>query len=181
MQNEGITLTVGGKYGFEFQRGQNDLALFTSLGSALAEIQSFELAIEGLLSALSLVSPTIQSHRKQNPERFYSQTLGSVIKVFKKYLPDSGIDKLLDTTREKRNYVVHKILREYGWPIMDDEDYVRAIKEIEGIRAYIENANIEVCRYLTDRSLLDLLVVSVDGKTGEVKCIVPPNHHKAEP
>jgi len=172
MQNEEIILHVGESHGFVFQRGRNDLALFASLGSALAEIQAFEVGIEGFLQFLSQKASADDQASSKNPDRFYSQTLGMLIKQFQKHLPDTGIATLLENVREKRNYLVHKILRDYQWPIMNDEDYIHAIKEIEGIRAYIESASVEMSRYLANRSLLNLIVVSIDHETGEVTQIV---------
>ncbi len=169
---EEIILQVGEGYGFAFQRGRNDLALFAALGSALTEIQAFEVGIEGYLKVLSEKDAQGKHTSGKNPDRFYSQTLGMLIKQFKKHLPDSGIAPLLKNVREKRNYLVHTILRVYGWPLMSDEDYIHAIKEIEGIRALIESAGIEVSRYLADRSLLKLIGVSIDHKTGKITRIV---------
>jgi len=169
---EEIILQVGEGYGFVFQRGRNDLALFAALGAALTEIQAFEVGIEGYLKILPEKDSEGKHTSSKNPDRFYSQTLGMLIKQFKKHLPDSGIAALLENVREKRNYLVHTILKVYGWPLMSDKDYIRAIKEIEGIRALIESASIEVSRYLAERSLLNLIVVYIDHKTGEITQIV---------
>lgn len=170
--NEQIVLYVGEQHGFVFQRGRNDLALFAALGTALAEIQAFEMSIENHLQVLSHKASAEDLAPSKNPEQFYSQTLGMLIKEFQKFLPDTGIAELLENVRKKRNYLVHKILRAYQWPLMSDEDYVRAITEIEEIRAFIEHANVEVSRYLANHSLIGLVVVSIDRKTGEVKQIV---------
>src|SRR3972149_350547 len=152
---------------FAFQRSRNDLALFASLGSALAEIQAFEVGIEGFLRLLSQKAFAPDGASSKNAARFYSQMLGMLIKQFQKPLPDTGTATLLENVREKRNYLVHKILRDYQWPIMNDEDYIRAIKGIEGIRAYIESAGIETSRYLANRSLLNLIVVSIEGSRSQ--------------
>jgi len=55
---------------------------------------------------------------------------------------------------------------------MSDEDYVRAIKEINEIRSLIESASVKVSRYLVDRSLADLTVFSIDQQSGEINQIV---------
>ncbi len=157
-----IVLQVGDKYGFEFQGKSNDLPLFAILGNALAAVQSFEMSIQVHLNLLS----------NDEPDRFYSLTLGALIKQFQKQLPDSGVATLLENVREKRNYLVHRILREYQWPMMSDEDYVRAINEIDQIRELMEQANIEVSRYLVDRSLVNLVVLSIDHDSGEITRIV---------
>lgn len=56
--------------------------------------------------------------------------------------------------------------------MMRDEDYVRAIKEIDQIRELIEKTDIEVSRYLVDRSLVDLIVLSIDRYSDEITKIV---------
>ena len=55
---------------------------------------------------------------------------------------------------------------------MSDEDYVRAIKEIDEIRDLMEKANIEVSRYLVSHSMVDLIVFSIDHESGEFTQIV---------
>jgi len=161
-----------GNYGFVFQRGRNDLALFVSLGGALTEVQSFEMLVEGYVKDLTLDASSEDTMQTENPERFFSQSLGILIKNFQKHLPDKDIAPLLERARDRRNYLVHKILRQYGWPLMSDDDYVRAIQEIEGIRELIQDTGVEISRYLKDRSLANLVVLSIDHKTGEVKQII---------
>ena len=160
-KEECILLRVGDHSAFEFQRGPNDLALFAGLGAALAEIQSFETGIAIQLGLLS--------HRSTDSlDEFYSKTLGTLIKQIQRHLPDNALASLLEKVRNRRNYLVHHILRAYGWPIMSDDDYIRAIREIEEVRSLIEQANLEVARYLSDRSLLKLIVLSIDHRSSEV-------------
>lgn len=167
-----IILRVGHSSGFVFQRGRNDLALFASLGGAIAQVQSFELGIEGFLGWLSPKAAEESGLPIKDPDSFYTKTLGGLIRQFQKHLPDTGIAELLENVRVKRNYLVHQILRVYQWPIMNDDDYVRAIAEVEEIRAYIETAGVEVARYLSDRSLVSVLVIKFNLGTGEVNRIV---------
>jgi hypothetical protein len=167
-----IILQVGDKYGFAFQGKRNDLALFAILGSALAEVQAFEMSIAINLGLLSEKGDSGGKFASDELDRFYSQTLGTLIKQFQKHLPDSGVASLLENVRERRNYLVHRVLRTYQWPIMSDEDYVRAIKEINEIRSLIESASVKVSRYLVDRSLADLTVFSIDQQSGEINQIV---------
>jgi hypothetical protein len=126
-----MILQVGNKYGFEFQGKQNDLALFTILGNALTAVQSFELSVAVHLDLLSKKTQSERQNKSDELDRFFSLTLGALIKQFQKHLPDCGMAALLENVREKRNYLVHRILREYQWPMMNDEDYVRAIKEAD--------------------------------------------------
>ena len=173
MSNTGkVVLQVGDNYGFEFQCKRNDLALFAILGNALAAVQSFEMGVAVHLNLLSEKTQSSRQNKNDELDRFYSLTLGALIKQFQKQLPDSGAATLLENVREKRNYLVHRILREYQWPMMNDEDYVRAIKEIDQIRELMEKANVEVSRYLVDRSLVDLVVFSIDHDSGEISRIV---------
>lgn len=162
-----IVLQVGNKYGFEFQGKQNDLALFAILGNTLAEVQSFEMSIAIQLGLLSEKMQPDKQIMNVEFDQFYSLTLGTLIKQFQKHLPDSGMAMLLENVRVKRNYLVHYILRKYQWPMMNDEDYVQAIKEMEQIRELIENAQAEVARYLSNRELIDLVVFSINHDSGE--------------
>lgn len=94
-ESEEIILRVGHSYGFVFQRGQNDLASFAILGSAIAEVQSFELGIEGFLGWLSPKAAEENGLSTKEPDNFYTKTLGRLIKQFQTYLPDTGIADLL--------------------------------------------------------------------------------------
>lgn len=167
-----IILQVGDKYGLEFQGRRNDVALFAILGNALAAVQSFEMSIAIHLGMLSEKKTSGSQTARDEPDRFYSLTLGALIKQFQKNLPDTGVATLLENVRERRNYLVHRILRVYQWLMMSNEDYVRAIKEIDEIRSLMEKANVEVSRYLADHSLADLVVFSIDHDSGEINRIV---------
>ncbi|MFH0974857.1 MAG: hypothetical protein V1874_03645 [Spirochaetota bacterium] len=156
---EPILLPVGKDTTFKFQRSHDDLALFVSLGAALAVIQSFEFSLATHLGLLS----------KLDPAEFWSKTLGQLIKGLQKQLPDDSLADRLEYVRNIRNYIVHGALRSYGWPFMSDTDYIRAIREFEDIRLLIEEVNREINRYLSDRSLLQLFIVLLDVETGEVK------------
>ncbi len=167
-----IILQVGDRYNFEFLGRRNDIALFAILGNALAAVQSFEVSIVGHLRPLSKNKSSGNQTANDDVDHFYSRTLGALIKQFQKHLPDSGVASLLENVREQRNYLIHHILKVYGWPLMSDEDYVHAIKEIDGIRDLMEKANIEVSRYLVNHSMADLVVFSIDHESGEITQIV---------
>jgi hypothetical protein len=168
MNSKAIILQIGDRYIFEFMGKRNDLALFAILGNALAAIQSFEMGISIYLNILSKGKSSNFPNSDCELERFYSLTLGVLIKQFQQYLPNSGVASILENVREKRNYLVHRVLRVYQWPLMSGEEYVRAIHEIDEIREYIENAEVEVSRYLSDQSLVNLIVISIENNSGEI-------------
>ena len=78
----------------------------------------------------------------------------------------------LEEARKGRNYLVHHILRKYEWPMMSDEDYIDAVKEIDKIRDLIETVNVEVAQYLSDRSLLNIIVLSINHDSGDIQRVV---------
>jgi hypothetical protein len=96
-----IILKVGNKYGFEFQGEHNDLALFAILGNALAAVQSFEMSVAIHLNLLSEKTRPSSQNVNDELDRFYSLTLGALIKQFQKRLPDSGVATLLENVRKK--------------------------------------------------------------------------------
>jgi hypothetical protein len=156
-------LTVGDKYAFPWQGNSDDLALFAALGATIAEIQSFECHVVTMLGA-------IQGDLGNNS--FFDRTLGWLIKTLREKFPDSEIDEKLEEVRSRRNRVVHAFLREYGWPMMRAEEYVQAIQDLEDTRAFIEHSSVELSRYLSDRSLVQLIVVRINESTGEAKRLV---------
>lgn len=156
-------LIVGDKYAFPWQGNSDDLALFAALGATMAEIQSFECHVVTMLGA-------IQGDPETNS--FFERTLGSLIKTLREKFPDSDIDGRLEEVRSRRNRVVHAFLREYGWPMIGAEEYVRAIRDLEETRAFIEQTSIDLSQYLSDRSLVQLMVMRINESTGETKRLV---------
>jgi hypothetical protein len=56
--------------------------------------------------------------------------------------------------------------------MMSNEEYIKAINEIEEIRALMENSQIEVSRYLKNKSLAELFVLSINHDTGEISQLI---------
>ncbi|OHD11634.1 MAG: hypothetical protein A2086_17120 [Spirochaetes bacterium GWD1_27_9] len=113
-----MQLNIGNHY-FQFQGKPNDLTLFLSIGSVIAEIQSFECTMKSFIETILKKSRSIEIG-----EIFYNKTLVFLIKHFKKKLPDDELSELLEKILENRNFVVHNILKKYQWPIMNDDDYI---------------------------------------------------------
>lgn len=156
-------LLVGGKYAFPWNGNPDDLALFAALGAALAEIQSFECHVVTMLGAI---------HGHPETDRFFDRTLGQLIKTLRESFPDSDIDEKLEEIRKTRNRIVHSFLREYEWPMMRTEQYVRAIQDLECSRQTFEQVAVELSAYLSDRSLVELIVVRVNESTGKIERLV---------
>jgi len=152
-------LFVGDKYSYQWQGRKNDLTLFASLGAAVSEVQSFE---THLLAVLGIIG------NQKDENNFYDKTMGVLIKTLSKSFPDSQISNLLEEIRDKRNRLIHSFLREYQWPIMSDDDYNRAILDLESTRSIIEKANLELSKYLSDRSLVNVIVLQIDHESGEI-------------
>ncbi len=134
----------------------NDKVLFTVLGEALTEIQCFENCIYSLLSG-------IQGNENENPiddylERNERKTLGQLIYGIDQFIEDEDVKDNLIKVRDKRNYLVHKILRKYGWPLMTDNHYLEAINEIVEIRNFINTSEPKITKYIRDNNILDILI-----------------------
>lgn len=131
---------------FEFE--DNDLALFAFLGSALAEIQAFENTV-GLV--LAIFSSNMNKDNRdifKFREEYFEKTLGALVNLFKKIVKDEEISNMLIDVKDKRNLLVHNILRKYGWPLMSPPDYLKCFKEIEEIRNRIFNAESKLGEYV---------------------------------
>lgn len=165
-----LMLRVGDRHAFEFLGGHNDLALFAAIGAAMAEIQSFELHVHSLLDALA--HKTGERESSGEGDELYTKTLGTLIRLLKARLPDDELADCLDEARERRNHIVHRILRAYGWPLMTENDYIRAIKETERARETISVAGLTLSRYLKDRSLVNIIAVEMDPETGDIVRVV---------
>ena len=137
---------------YEFGDDESDIAVFAALGSALAQIQSFELQLATQLGILARI----------DTQEFWGRTLGTVIREFRTHLPDQALASQLEEVRSRRNHLVHGILRDYGWPMMSTEDYNKLIVEIESTRVLLGKVAIDVSRYLSDKSLMKIVVVSID-------------------
>ena len=148
---------------FDFQ--DNDHALFVSLGAALTEIQVFE---SMLLTHLSIFKNNIENKDIQlTHQNNIDKTLGQLARLFIDVVKNDEIGNLLIEVRDKRNLIVHKILRKYGWPLMSDEDFLRCYKEINEVRDFIYQANMKLASFLNSQHFSNAIVVAMNPKTGK--------------
>ena len=68
--------------------------------------------------------------------------------------------------RKSRNFVVHNFLRQFGWPMMDDKEYLEAIAKLQQCREDVSNADMTCAHILADQELTDVIVVHFDPKVG---------------
>ncbi len=152
---EKITFNINGKE-YSFVQ-DNDLVnqLFLSLGAALTEIQVFESGIIFLLGGIkSKKDGTDITSIFQNDE---SKTLGKLINELIYFIEDDEMKNLLTIIRDDRNYIIHKILRKYGWPLMSEVSYVNAIKEILEITEIMHKSGPLINEYIKRKKILDLI------------------------
>lgn len=152
---EKITYNINGKEYSFVQNNDFVNQLFLSLGAALTEIQVFESGIIFLLGGIkSKKDDTDLTLIFQKDE---SKTLGKLINELIYYIEDDEMKNLLVLIRDNRNYIIHKILREYGWPIMSEVNYVKAIKEILEIRDIMHKSGPLINEYIRRNKILDLI------------------------
>ena len=148
---------------FDFQ--DNDHVLFVCLGAALTEIQVFETTLLNHLTIFknNVNNEDMDSTRQKNIDK----TLGQLAKLFIEVVKNEEIGKLLLEVRDKRNLVVHKILRKYGWPLMSDDDFLQCYREINVIRDFIYQANVKLASFLNSQHFSNAIVVAINPKTGK--------------
>lgn len=135
---------------------KNDKVLFTVLGEALTEIQCFENCIYSLLSGIQGNEGGISL--EDYLERNERKTLGQLIYGMDRYIDNENVKNNLIEVRDKRNYLVHKILRKFGWPLMSDDQYLEAIKEVVEIRNFINSSEPVITKYIRDNNILDIVI-----------------------
>jgi hypothetical protein len=154
---EKITYSLDGKdYSF-LQNSDLVNQLFWSLGAALTEIQVFESSIIFLIGGIKSKEEDIDI--KATFEKDESKTLGILINELIKSIEDEEFKNILKIIKEDRDYIVHKILRKYGWPVMSDLKYKNAIKEILEIREIIHRSGPLLIEYIKVKKILDLFKV----------------------
>ena len=156
---EKITVKVNEKQ-YSFVQ-DNDLVnqLFWALGAALAEIQVFESQIIFLLGGIKVKKS--EKNLKAIYEQDESKTLGILINELIQYAKDDEFKNLLIIIKNDRNYIVHEILRKYGWPVMSEAKYKNAIKEILEIREIMHNSGPLLDEYIKNKKILDLINIEV--------------------
>jgi len=139
--------------------------LFWALGAALAEIQSFETGIIFLLGGIKSNKKGIDL--KTIFEKDESKTLGVLINELIHYIEEEEFKNLLKILKDDRNYIIHKILRKYGWPVMSELKYEYAIKEILEIREIMHKSGPLLNEYIKTKKIIEL--IDIEYIIGKVK------------
>jgi hypothetical protein len=146
----------------------NDHILFVSLGAALAEIQAFEMTIGLLLAVFSKEKGKNEKDVISLTEENFKKTLGFLVKLFTHVVKDEEISTMLRNIKDKRNLLVHRILRKYGWPRMSDDDYIKCYSEINETRNDVYQAEAKLSEYLNSQQFPNSIVVRFDSETGKL-------------
>ena len=158
-----LIVHAGGQL-FRFHYEEMDRPLFIVLGAALAEAQALEFL---LASLLGLADPSKAGRPMEElSEEFLSKTLGYLAKKIQEQDPSDETATILENLVKKRNYLVHKCLREYGWPMSTVEEYAKAVQEIDGIRTLLRDGGDAVTVALKRAKKLDLIIVRTNPETG---------------
>lgn len=156
----------------------NDHGLFALLGVVLADIQAFETLLCDLLATLD----TKAGRRKPNANydqllsNNYSKTLGVVVRAFRHYLNDTETADALSYAKDRRNFLVHNILRKYGWWLMSDAEYRVCVYEIFEIRSAIKMAEDKLVKYLNDSNTLPIIRLDLDSLSKDINEDSIENH-----
>jgi hypothetical protein len=148
----------------------NDYGLFLLIGRTMADIQSFETLLAGLLVSLEHRSGELDSEIDFDKllEKNYTKTLGRLVKHFREHIGDPETADALAYARDRRNFLVHSLLRKYGWFEMSAADYRVCVQEISEIRSAIAFAEDRLIRYLNESQTLPVLRFEFDPVTGEL-------------
>jgi hypothetical protein len=148
--------------------GDRDHVLFLLMGAALAEIQCFEYSAAHVLSLI--IVPRSDGRMDLALETIlntqFDARLSELIRNLRKYSKHTEYPDALEKGRKSRNFVVHSFLRKFGWPMMEDKEYVEAIAELQKCRKDISNADMTSAHILADQQLTDVIVVHFDPKAG---------------
>ncbi len=135
------------------------IKLFYALGAALSEIQVFESSIIFLLSGIKSKQKNIALNEALKKDE--SKTLGALINELIKYIEAEEIKNMLEIIKNDRNYIVHNILRDYGWPVMSESKYKHAINEILQIREIMHKTTPIINKYISSNNILDIIDIDV--------------------
>ena len=160
---EPLILTAGGQH-FRFHYEELDRTLFIALGAALAEAQALEFLLAHLLGMAS--STATGRPADTLSEEFLTRTLGCLARKIREMAPGDETAATLDKLVEKRNYLVHRCLREYGWPMSTVEEYGTAVKELDTIRTILRDGGDVVTVALQKAQSLDIILVRTNPDTG---------------
>ena len=98
---------------------------------------------------------------------FLEKTLGMLARRIRLHDPEAETATILDHIVERRNFLVHRFLQKYGWPMMSDEEYIAAIVELNEMREYFSKSQLTLTRTLKEAKDLQLLVVGINPQTGQ--------------
>ncbi len=163
-----LTLSAGGRL-FRFHYEEWDRPLFIALGAALAEAQSLEFQLASMLGFASTTGkerPTVEL-----TEGFLSRTLGYLARKIRELAPDDQTASVLEDVVEKRNYLVHRCLRNYGWPMSGIDEYREAVRELDGIRTALRDSGDAIILALQRAKDLDIILVRTNPETGEPELV----------
>lgn len=129
--------------------------LFWALGATLAEIQVFESHMIFLLGGIKSKKKDVDL--KILYEKDESKTLGILINELHSHVKDDNFKKLLKLVVDNRNYIIHKVLRFYGWPVISESQYQNAIDEILVIRDILHESITVIDKYIKSNKILELM------------------------
>ena len=135
----------------------------------VAEAQSLELLLAGMLGLAT--SPDSDRPVDELSEDVLSRTLGNLARRIRELTPDDQTAAVLDEVVEKRNYLVHRCLRKYGWPMSTIEEYGEAVRELDGIRTLLRNSGDAVALALQRAQALDIILVRTNSETGKPELV----------
>jgi hypothetical protein len=165
---EPLLLKAGGQL-FLFHYEEWDRPLFIALGAALAEAQALEYLLATMLGIAS--SSAANRSVEELTDDFLSRTLGSLARKIREFAPDDRIAAVLDELVEKRNYLVHRCLRSYGWPMSTIEEYGEAVRELDSIRTFLRKGGEAVTLALQKAQALDIILVRTNPETGQPELV----------
>jgi len=167
-RDQQILLPVGETH-VAFNYEQRDIALFVALGAALAQAQVIEFGIAHLLG---LIESGGDDRFKEISSGLLEKTLGALARKVKGHATDSALACKLEEIVEKRNFVAHRVLQKYQWPIMSDDSYLEAIRELDAIRQFLADSELVVTRALKEAENLNLIVVGIDPETQQPRVLL---------
>lgn len=161
-------LIIGGT-AFKFDFEDTDHALFLLLGATIAEIQAFETSLSFKFSAL--LTQNSDNNFEENQELLSKKTLGWIANRLKQHFQNLELISLLEEIVKKRNYVVHGILKDYGWPLMSNDSYIDAITKLEKIRFEIHQLENKISLHLIEDNIIENMVMIMDKDNGEFEIV----------
>jgi hypothetical protein len=139
------------------------------LGAALAGAQSLEFQLASLLGFASTTGK--EPSTVELTEGFLSRILGHLARKIRELAPDDQTAAVLEEVVEKRNYLVHRCLRKYGWPMSNIDEYRKAVREIDGIRTTLRDSGDAIILALQRAKDLDIILVRTNPETGEPELV----------